>query len=79
MLLFAEIRNRRLQFEALQHLIQLLPVPNRDTLCALLNFLVTVARNCDDHKDDSGMFFPRSLYKPDIVNMRHNDRVLFGR
>ena len=51
-----EIRNRRLQFEALQHLIQLLPVANRDTLWALLNFLVNVARNSDDQKDESGMF-----------------------
>jgi hypothetical protein len=50
----SEIRNRRLQFEALQHLIQLLPVPNRDTLWALLNFLVTVARNAGDYKDETG-------------------------
>jgi len=50
----AEIRNRRLQFEALQHLIQLLPVPNRDTLWALLNFLVTVAHNAGDYKDETG-------------------------
>ncbi|XP_021919364.1 uncharacterized protein LOC110829683 isoform X2 [Zootermopsis nevadensis] len=49
-----KIRNRRLQFEALQHLIQLLPVPNRDTLWALLNFLVTVARNAGDYKDETG-------------------------
>jgi hypothetical protein len=50
----SEIRNRRLQFEALQHLIQLLPVPNRDTLSALLEFLVTVARNAGDYKDETG-------------------------
>ncbi|XP_069704355.1 uncharacterized protein [Periplaneta americana] len=49
-----KIRNRRLQFEALQHLVQLLPVPNRDTLWALLNFLVNVARNSEDHKDETG-------------------------
>jgi hypothetical protein len=50
----AEIRNRRLHFEAVQHLVQLLPVPNRDTLWALLNFLVTVSRNAGDYKDESG-------------------------
>jgi hypothetical protein len=50
----SEIRNRRLQFEALQHLIQLLPVTNRDTLWALLNFLVTVAHNAGDYKDETG-------------------------
>nr|CAD7194282.1 unnamed protein product [Timema douglasi] len=49
------IRNRRLQFEALQHLIQLLPAANRDTLWALLNFLYIVARNSTDHTDEKGM------------------------
>nr|CAD7258492.1 unnamed protein product [Timema shepardi] len=48
------IRNRRLQFEALQHLIQLLPAANRDTLWALLNFLYIVARNSTDHTDEKG-------------------------
>ncbi|XP_054265892.1 uncharacterized protein LOC128988541 [Macrosteles quadrilineatus] len=48
------IRNRRLQQEALQHLVQLLPVPNRDTLYALLCLLAEVAHNSEDHKDNSG-------------------------
>ncbi|KAF6199316.1 hypothetical protein GE061_007342 [Apolygus lucorum] len=49
------IRNRRLQHEAMQHLLQLLPVANRDTLLSLLTFLALVASHCDDHKDpDSG-------------------------
>ncbi|XP_025835981.1 uncharacterized protein LOC108739746 isoform X2 [Agrilus planipennis] len=48
------IRNRRLQFEALQHLIQLLPTPNRDTLWALLIFLADVARHSNDQTDPSG-------------------------
>ncbi|XP_076060802.1 uncharacterized protein LOC143036847 isoform X2 [Oratosquilla oratoria] len=46
--LFAEIRNRKLQFEALQHLVQLLPAPNRDTLHALLTFLASVAEHAQD-------------------------------
>ncbi|XP_063611958.1 uncharacterized protein LOC134785525 [Penaeus indicus] len=49
-----KIRNRKLQFEALQHLIQLLPVPNRDTLYSLLNFLATVAENSVDHHTNTG-------------------------
>uniref|UniRef100_A0A146M0R8 Rho GTPase-activating protein 6 n=1 Tax=Lygus hesperus TaxID=30085 RepID=A0A146M0R8_LYGHE len=49
------IRNRRLQHEAMQHLLQLLPLANRDTLLSLLTFLSLVASHCDDHKDpDSG-------------------------
>lgn len=46
--LFIEIRNRRLQLEALSHLIQLLPVAHRDTLYVLLKFLAHVARCSDD-------------------------------
>nr|XP_023030113.1 uncharacterized protein LOC111518025 [Leptinotarsa decemlineata] len=48
------IRNRRLQFEALQHLVQLLPPANRDTLHALLSFLSVVAKNAEDSNDESG-------------------------
>ena len=42
---FTEIRNRKLQLEALQYLVQLLPAANRDTLHSLLNFLTVVAEN----------------------------------
>ncbi|XP_066593219.1 uncharacterized protein RhoGAP102A [Prorops nasuta] len=49
-----KIRNRRLQQEALQHLVQLLPTPNRETLWALLNFLSEVAANSEDQKDETG-------------------------
>ncbi|KAJ8919389.1 hypothetical protein NQ315_016482 [Exocentrus adspersus] len=48
------IRNRRLQLEALQHLIQLLPPANRDTLYTLLSFLAVVAKYSNDSKDESG-------------------------
>lgn len=43
-----EIRNRRLQLEAMSHLIQLLPVAHRDTLFTLLNFLGQVAHHAED-------------------------------
>lgn len=51
---FTGIRNRRLQFEALQHLVQLLPPANRDTLWALLSFLFMVAKHSSDVTDASG-------------------------
>ncbi|CAD7093970.1 unnamed protein product [Hermetia illucens] len=43
-----KIRNRRLQLEALSHLIQLLPVAHRDTLYVLLRFLAKIVRSSDD-------------------------------
>ncbi|XP_070074218.1 uncharacterized protein RhoGAP102A isoform X3 [Drosophila takahashii] len=42
------IRNRRLQLEAISHLIRLLPIPHRDTLYVLLVFLAKVASHSDD-------------------------------
>lgn len=50
------IRNRRLQLEAIQHLVQLLPSSNRDTLAALLGFLAMVARHANDTKDSTGIY-----------------------
>ncbi|XP_076237672.1 rho GTPase activating protein at 102A [Calliopsis andreniformis] len=62
-----KIRNRRLQQEALQHLIQLLPTPNRETLWALLNFLSVVAANSEDQKTDTGDWIPGN--KMDTTNL----------
>lgn len=45
---FAAIRNRRLQLEAISHMIHLLPVAHRDTLYVLLKFLAKVARTAGD-------------------------------
>ena len=79
-----EIRNRRLQFEALQHLIQLLPVPNRDTLWSLLNFLSLVAANCEDHNNKLGEFVPgnkmdsnnlATLFAPNILHSMSSTTV----
>lgn len=64
---FPEIRNRRLQQEALQHLIQLLPTPNRETLWALLNFLSLVAANSEDQKNENGEWIPGN--KMDATNL----------
>lgn len=62
-----KIRNRRLQQEALQHLIQLLPTPNRETLWALLNFLTVVASNSEDQKSETGDWIPGN--KMDTTNL----------
>ncbi|KAK2579766.1 hypothetical protein KPH14_011103 [Odynerus spinipes] len=62
-----KIRNRRLQQEALQHLIQLLPTPNRETLWALLNFLTVVASNSEDQKSETGEWIPGN--KMDTTNL----------
>ncbi|XP_069968803.1 uncharacterized protein RhoGAP102A isoform X3 [Bactrocera oleae] len=42
------IRNRRLQLEAISHLVKLLPVAHRDTLYVLFKFLARVASCSDD-------------------------------
>ncbi|XP_066997768.2 uncharacterized protein [Anabrus simplex] len=52
------IRNRRLQYEALQHLVQLLPAANRDTLHALLTFLANVAAHSTDFRNHNGEWVP---------------------
>ncbi|XP_044578820.1 uncharacterized protein LOC123261303 [Cotesia glomerata] len=62
-----KIRNRRLQQEALQHLIQLLPTPNRETLWALLTFLTEVAANSEDVRDETGEWIPGN--KMDLTNL----------
>ncbi|KOC60440.1 Rho GTPase-activating protein 6 [Habropoda laboriosa] len=62
-----KIRNRRLQQEALQHLIQLLPTPNRETLWALLSFLSVVAANSEDQKTETGEWVPGN--KMDTTNL----------
>ncbi|XP_043215762.1 uncharacterized protein LOC122378590 [Amphibalanus amphitrite] len=49
-----KIRNRKQQFDCLQHLIQLLAVPNRDTLWALLCFLKKVADCAADRRTPAG-------------------------
>lgn len=48
------IRNRRLQLEAISHLVKLLPPAHRDTLYALLKFLAHVASCSDDVTSSDG-------------------------
>ncbi|CAG7729868.1 unnamed protein product [Allacma fusca] len=49
-----KIRNRKVQLECVQSLIQLLPVPNRDTLHALLALFAKVVDNCQDTRTRTG-------------------------
>lgn len=53
-----EIRNRKLQLEAIQHLVQLLPVSNRDTLAALLKFFANVVANSSETRSKTGELLP---------------------
>ncbi|XP_043483952.1 uncharacterized protein LOC122512276 isoform X2 [Leptopilina heterotoma] len=62
-----KIRNRRLQQEALQHLIQLLPTPNRETLWILLNFLNRVALHSENQMNETGECILGN--KMDVVNL----------
>lgn len=43
-----------MQLDAIKHLIQLLPVVNRNTLHALLKFLSNMAKFSEDTKDSYG-------------------------
>lgn len=52
--LSTEIRNRHLQLDAIKHLVQLLPIANRNTLHALLIFLSSMAKCSEDTKDSYG-------------------------
>ncbi|KAK4290133.1 hypothetical protein Pmani_036952 [Petrolisthes manimaculis] len=73
-----KIRNRKLQFEALQHLVQLMPSANRDTLYSLLIFLATVADRSEDAIAPSGETLQgnrmdssnlATLFAPNILHM----------
>ena len=48
------MKNIQDQIVHLQHIIQLLPLINRDTLYVLLQFLGLVAENAEDKIDESG-------------------------
>ena len=50
------LKNTQDQIIHLQHIIQLLPLINRDTLYVLLQFLGLVAENAEDRTDEAGNF-----------------------
>ena len=49
------MKNTQEQIIQLQHIIQLLPLINRDTLYVLLQFLGLVAEHAEDRTDDKGI------------------------
>jgi hypothetical protein len=53
---FPEIKNPQEQIVHLQHIVQLLPLINRDTLYVLLQFLGLVAENSEDKTSDTGKY-----------------------
>lgn len=53
-LIFTGLEHREQQIKALQYLLSLLPVPNRDTLWALLEFLSRVVEHSTDALDADG-------------------------
>ena len=54
----SEVKNIQDQIVHLQHIVQLLPLINRDTLYVLLQFLGLVAENAEDRTDESGTYAP---------------------
>lgn len=48
-----------MQLDALKHLIQLLPIVNRNTLHALLRFLSILAKFAEDTRDAHGKYYLR--------------------
>lgn len=55
LLLFLGFKNQETQIMALHLLCCLLPIPNRDTLKVLLEFLAEVAQCSEDTEDDKGV------------------------
>lgn len=53
-LFLSGLKNTQDQIIHLQHIIQLLPLINRDTLYVLLQFLGLVAENAEDRTDETG-------------------------
>lgn len=66
---FPGVRNRRLQLEALSHLIQLLPVAHRDTLYVLLQFLSHVIKCSQDTTSSTNGSVITTGNKMDAMNL----------
>ena len=71
------MRLRKNQVTAMQHVIQLLPRANRDTLYTLLNFLHLVTENSESKKGPTGEEVPgnkmdsnniATLFAPNILH-----------
>lgn len=69
-----EIRNRRLQWEALRLIVQLLPAAHRDTLHALLSFLAQLAAHADDDRQPGNKMDAANLATVFAPNILHKNK-----
>ncbi|XP_026328127.1 uncharacterized protein LOC113236327 isoform X2 [Hyposmocoma kahamanoa] len=69
-----KIRNRRLQWEALKLIVQLLPSAHRDTLNALLSFLAELAANAEDDSEPGNKMDAANLATVFAPNILHRNK-----
>ncbi|XP_047998256.1 uncharacterized protein LOC125235727 isoform X1 [Leguminivora glycinivorella] len=69
-----KIRNRRLQWEALRLIVQLLPAAHRDTLNALLSFLSQLATHSEDDRQPGNKMDAANLATIFAPNILHNNK-----
>lgn len=68
------MRNRRLQWEALRLIVQLLPAAHRDTLNALLSFLSQLAGNAEDDQQPGNKMDAANLATIFAPNILHRNK-----
>ncbi|XP_049878612.1 uncharacterized protein LOC126375633 isoform X2 [Pectinophora gossypiella] len=69
-----KIRNRRLQWEALKLIVQLLPAAHRDTLNALLSFLAELAAHSEDGREPGNKMDAANLATVFAPNILHRNK-----
>ncbi|XP_068622936.1 uncharacterized protein [Battus philenor] len=69
-----KIRNRRLQWEAIRLIVQLLPAAHRDTLNALLTFLAQLASHSEDDSEPGNKMDAANLATIFAPNILHRNK-----
>ncbi|XP_073954257.1 uncharacterized protein isoform X2 [Choristoneura fumiferana] len=69
-----KIRNRRLQWEALRMIVQLLPTAHRDTLNALLSFLSQLAAHAEDDRQPGNKMDAANIATIFAPNILHKNK-----
>ncbi|CAH2055946.1 unnamed protein product, partial [Iphiclides podalirius] len=69
-----KIRNRRLQWEAMRLIVQLLPAAHRDTLNALLTFLAQLASHAEDDAEPGNKMDAANLATIFAPNILHRNK-----
>ncbi|CAH0746591.1 unnamed protein product [Diatraea saccharalis] len=69
-----KLRNRRLQWEALRLIVQLLPAAHRDTLHALLSFLSQLAAHAEDEHQPGNKMDAANLATVFAPNILHKNK-----